>query len=305
MKIKLINSFSLILTGLFLLACGKTSVTIDESTYEPKIVIIGYLYPNTPVRYIDITRNFPVGTTVDFSQIPLHDADVRITDVETNSVYPLSYDDLSRTFSYPPDDLIIDYGKSYRLDVRAEIDGSVLQASSTTIIPDAGLKIDLDNSIYGDLYYRQTDDNGTLISPRVAYTQSENTAFYLLSISGLEASKETFIYENPFNFDIQEALDDGAKIEDFQYRARWTRPENQVGEFSLIEISWFQIWFYGSYRLLLYAGDQNFYHFYSTHRNVQEVDGNLHEPLFDIDGDGIGVFGSAVVDTIYLNVLKK
>lgn len=296
---------SLILTGLILIACGKTSVSIDESTYEPKIVVIGYLYPHTPVRNIYIRRNFPVGTTVDFNQIPLWDANARITDIETNSIYRLTYDAISANFYYRQDDLIIEYGKSYRLDVTAEIDGSLLQASSTTNVPDAGLKIDPENSIYGDLYYRQKDSTGALISPRVAYSQSENTAFYLLSVSGLNASKETFIYENPFNFDIQEALDGGAKIEDFQYSARWTRPEKQADEFSVIELTWFQIWFYSPYRLILYAGDQNFYHFYTTHRDVQEIDGNLHEPLFDIDGDGIGVFGSAVVDTIYMNILKK
>jgi hypothetical protein len=287
------------------MACGKTSVTIDERTYEPKIVIIGYLYPERPVSNIQITRNFPVGTTIDKNQIALSDASVFLTDIASNNAYELTYDPINFAFEYKEDDLEIEYGKSYRLEVSATVDGSELIASSTTTVPEHGLEIDRESSVFGDMFYRETDENGQLITPQIAYRQSENSAFFLLSISALEASIESFIYENPFGFDIKDALEDEAKLENFQYSARWTKPENQNGGLSIIEISWFQLWFYSPYRLVLYAGDENFYHFFSTHRNVQSVDGNLHEPLFHIDGDGLGVFGSAVIDTLSLNILKK
>ncbi len=295
----------LILTILLLSSCGKTSVTIDERTYEPKIVINGYLYPEKPVSNIQITRNFPIGTTIDKNQIALGEAIVNLTDIETNIVYELTYNPNTFAYEYTEEDLEIDYGKSYRLNISANIDNSDLQASSTTTVPEKGLEIDRDNSIFGDLFYRETDENGKLITPQVAYKQSENSAFYLLSISALDADIYTFIYENPFGLDIKDVLENDGKIENFQYQARWTRPENQNGGFSIMEISWFQIWFYSPYRLVLYAGDENFYHFYNTHRNVQNIDGNLHEPIFHIDGDGIGVFGSAVIDTLHLNILKK
>jgi hypothetical protein len=294
-----------ILTVLLLLSCGKTSVTIDERTYEPKIVIIGYLYPERPISNIQISRNFPVGTTINKDEIAIGEAKVTLTDLASNIGYELTYNPISFAFEYTKDDLEIGYGNSYRLDVSANIDDSELQASSITTVPDHGLEIDRESSVYGDLLYRETDESGKLIQPQVAYRQSENSAFFLLSISALDASIETFIYENPFGFDIKDALEDDAKIENFQYSARWTKPENQNGGLSIIEISWFQLWFYSPYRLVLYAGDENFYHFFSTHRSVQSVDGNLHQPLFHIDGDGIGVFGSAVIDTLSLNILKK
>jgi hypothetical protein len=299
------NKNLLILPILLLIACGKTSVTIDDRTYEPKIVIIGYLYPEHPVRDIQITRNFPIGTTIDKAEMALDEAFVTLTDISSNTVYDLAYNPLRFSFEYTGDDLEIEYGQSYRLDVSATFDNVSLQASSTTTVPDRGLEIDRENSIFGDLFYRQTDENGAIIQPQVTYKQSDNSAFFLLAISALDASIETFIYENPFGFDIKDALEDDAEIENFQYTSRWTRPENQNGGFSILEYSWFQIWFYGPYRLVLYAGDENFYHFYATHRTVQSVDGNLHEPLFHIEGDGIGVFGSAVIDTISLNILKK
>jgi len=299
------NLIVLTFAGMFLIACGKTSVTIDERTYEPKIVIIGYLYPERPVSNIRITRNFPVGTTIDKNQIALSEANVTLTDITSNIGYELTYNPISFAFEYTEDDLEIDFGKSYRLDVFANVDDSDLQASSVTTVPEEGLEIDREKSVYGDLFYRETDESGQLITPQVAYRQSENSAFFLLSISALDADVETFIYENPFGLDIKEVIENEGQIENFQYQFRWTKPENQNGGLSIIEISWFQLWFYSPYRLVLYAADENFYHFFSTHRNVQSVDGNLHEPLFHIEGDGIGVFGSAVIDTLSLNILKK
>jgi hypothetical protein len=293
------------ISALILSSCGKTSVSIDESTYEPKIVINGYIYPNHPISGIRITRNFAIGQTIDKNIINLNDAEVSITDMSANKDYPLVYQESTASFIYPGIDIIISYGGSYRLNVRASIDGNQLRASSVTTVPLEGLEIDRDKSIYGNIYYRQTNENGQLVNPRVNYSQSEEAAFFLLSISSLNASVETFIYENPFGFDIQEALDEGVKIEDIQYTSQWSRPENQNNGDAVMEISWYQIWFYGAYRLILYAGDQNFYHYYNTHGNVREADGNLHEPIFDIDGDGIGVFGSAVTDTVYLNILKR
>ena len=306
MFISIKNTFiPAVAVSLLLLACGKTSVSIDDRTYEPKIVLNAYIYPNRPVSDIQITRNFAIGQEIDKNQIALSEAEVILTDVGSGNHYSLIYDPDQGSFQYPGSDLTIIYGGTYRLQVTANIDGHVLHASSVTTVPDEGLKIDLEKSVYGDLYYRQTDESGQLISPRVNYMQSANAAFFLLSIAALEASEASFIYENPFGFRIQEALEGGAKIENFQYAARWTRPENQVNGDSVIELTWFQFWFYGYYRLILYAGDLNFFHYYNTHANVQEPDGNLHEPIFEIEGDGIGVFGSAVTDTIYINVLKK
>lgn len=294
------------LASLLILACGKTSVTIDENTYEPKIVINGFLYPQQPVSKIYIMRNFPIGQTIDKDKIALADAEAWITALPEEKIYKLSFNSDSGYFEYLNNDLIIDFDRSYRLDVMATIDGKQLQAHSITTVPGEGLEIIPELSVYGNLYYRQRDPvTGQLISPLVAYNQSPNTAFYLLSISALNADFSTYIYENPVGHDLREMVDNGAKIETFQYRARWTRPQEENTCACAIEVNWFDIWFYSPYRLVLYAGDENFYHYYRTHGNVQGMDGNLHEPVFDIEGDGIGVFGSAVTDTLYLNILKN
>jgi hypothetical protein len=56
--------------------------------------------------------------------------------------------------------------------------------------------------------------------------------------------------------------------------------------------------------VIIYAADRNFRDFQITHELLQSIDGNYHEPAFHIDGDGIGVFGSAAVDTAYFEVLR-
>ena len=289
---------------LLLSSCGKPLISVDDSTYEPKIVINGFLIPGNPVSKIKIDRNFPLGQTIDKNDIPLSDAQVQITDMESGAAYTLNYNPDSAWFEYKDSDLTVAYGNSYRLNVTATVDGRQLQAASVTTVPDEGLKIDRAASVYGDLIYRQMNTQGKLVSPLIVYQQSENTAFYLLSISSLDAGFSSFIYENPMGQELEKMLERGRKIEELQYSGKWKRPDNQNNSYSFIEVNWFRIWFYGPYRLVLYAGDQNYYHYYNTHDNVMGMDGNLHEPIFDIEGDGIGVFGSAVTDTVYLNVLR-
>ena len=49
---------------------------------------------------------------------------------------------------------------------------------------------------------------------------------------------------------------------------------------------------------------KNYMQFLQTWDDVKEPDGNYHEPKFNFEGDGIGVFGSVVADTTYLTVTK-
>jgi len=304
MSVKLLNIITYITCGLIIIACGKSSISVDESTYEPKIVFNGFLYPGNPVTRIQINRNFPLGQTINKEEIALSDAQVKLTDLSTGRIDTLTYNSDSSWYEYKGDDLKIEYGKSYRLDVNARIDGVDLQANSTTTIPQAGFGIVRDSSVSGNLYYRQENVVLQLIPLLFKYTQSLDAAFYMLSISALDASISSFIYENPMGQDINDMIERGRTIEDLQYGSRWKRPDSQSSFLSSFEVNWFRIWFYGQYRFVLYAGDQNYYHYFSTHKNVMGMDGNLHEPIFDIEGDGIGVFGSAIADTIYINVLK-
>jgi len=283
-------------------SCGEGVVEIGQNTYLPKIVIEGYLFPNQKVENIRITRNFPLNTRPDLKSLILSNASVIITDLQNNRKYPLTYNLQKLSFEYNGVDLIIDFNKSYRLDVTADIEGKKLSAGSITTVPKQGFKILRNESILDSMKYRERDADGNVKQFKVAFTPSLDNSFYSISIVALDATIESFIYDNAY-FEIK--LDDLKKQFDrYKYQSKWL--QNVKSDESKINynIEWLDTWFYGSYRLVIYAGDENYRLFFLTYRNVQEFDGNFHEPRINIEGDGIGVFCSVVPDTVYFKVLK-
>jgi hypothetical protein len=204
----------------------------------------------------------------------------------------------------PASQLEIEHNQSYRLDVTATIDGKQLSATSTTTVPGDGMSVLEDESLLGEMVYRQKDINGELVSPVVAFSQAENVALYVLSFMAADTSDESFISENPMGFKLKDIRDDGGSAKDLQSGDIWKRLEDTSSQVNNFESNWFWFWFYGEYRFILYGGDSNYYHYLATHANVMGMDGNLHEPIFDIEGDGIGVFGSIVADTTYVTILR-
>jgi hypothetical protein len=280
-------------------ACGEGHVDITDAPYSPMIVINAYIFGGQKVQDIKITRNIPLTQNIDTAKIILADAIVKIIDLGGNKEFPLTYNPLKFSFEYEGNDLIIEYGKSYKIDVLAKIDGKVLHASSNTTVPLSGLKAD--NHDLGDIVYRETEINGTVKKIKIAFKPSEESIATNLSIVAMDATTGSFIYNNFYYTET-----DTQKIEHALYRYKQNYAF-QIGiapgiqDFS-IEVDWFTIWFYGRYRVIIYAADKNFYDYFITAQNVMELDGNFHEPKMHIDGDGVGVFGSAVTDTVYFTV---
>lgn len=281
--------------------CGEGKVDITDASYTPEIVINAYIFGGQKVQGIKITRNTPLNQSVDTSKIILYDAIVKITDISNNLEYPLTYIPLKYSFEYIGNDLIIEYGKSYKIDVQAKIDGKDLHASSITTVPLAGLKADKQD--LGSMFYRQTDLEGNVEKFNVSFSPSGNSTATILSIVALDASPASFIYNNYYYPETDTQKIDNALD---RYKQNYTY---QIGiaagtqDFS-IAIDWFSVWFYGRYRVIIYAADKNFYDFFITAKSVMELDGNFHAPNMHIDGDGIGVFGSAVTDTVYFTINK-
>jgi len=295
-----IKALVLLLIALIVLSCGEGKVSVDPNQYEPKIAIEGYLFPHKQVDRIYIWRNFRVDANLTRMNLALPNAEVTITDLQTGDVYPLTYLADSVYFQYPGSDLIIDYGKSYRLDVSATVEGKNLQASSTTTVPNSGLKIVSLN--YDTLKYYQRDANDDIINFNIGIERSPGTNFYLATVLALDADVNTFVYDNPFT---EQTPEDVAKdLDDYRYNYEWIQDTPTTPGQSSIEIFWFDLWFYSRYEVIIYAADKNYQDFLKTYNDVQEIDGNFHEPLFHIEGDGIGVFASAVIDTVYLNVVE-
>ena len=296
----------IILIGLlfFLMACGEGQVTIDPSKYEAKIVIDGYLYPNQLVDRIKIMRNLPIGTNISKSELALSDAVVVLTDlnVTPNVSLPLRFNTDSLYYYDDGNNIVIQYGGEYMIEVQATIDDKALEASSITKVPLAGFTI-YDSLSTQQISFSDIAQSGILPRPILYFNRSDGTDFYAFSILAVDATLNSFIYNvHPFGGnikqkDVEENFDTFRKSHDTIFNTP------QVADTSQWEINWFHMWFMGQYRVIAYAGDENMKNYYLTHANVIETDGNLHEPEMNITGDGIGIFGSAISDTFYFDLV--
>ncbi len=294
----------LLLFSVSFLACGEGVIVIDDSTYEPKIVIEGYLSPFKPVENIRLMRNFPINTTFDRDEIILREAEAAITDESTGKVYALEFDAESGSYRYAGDDLVIAPEHSYTLNVSATIDGRRLSAWSTTTTPATGFRIDLERSRLGSLPYHARSATGELEFFQLAFQRSPGIDFYVLSSRALDASEDSFIFNNTFFSPDSEFV--AENLEDLQFNVTWLQglkplPFNSP---TIFNVGWYMFFFYGRHELTLYAGDQNYKDFFLTYNQVQELDGNFHEPVFHIKGDGIGVFGSVIAETVLVEVTR-
>ncbi|MCX7876537.1 MAG: DUF4249 family protein [Melioribacteraceae bacterium] len=296
-----IKRIIILLITIFIFSCGQSVVELED-TFEPKIVVEAFIYPNQKVNDISITKNFPLNTAPNAQELIIRDAKVTITDLKTNKEYNLVFNSKTFCYEYNSNDLIIEYDREYQLKVNATIYGKNLTAISKTKTPQKGFAIVKEKTVSGTLSYRQKDENGFVKNLPLVFKISEGTSFYPVSIVALDASEPNFIYDNAYReVKKEDVIKD---LDNFKFRQRQIFNVNSSGSFYEYEITWTAIWFYGRYRMVVYAADENYRQFSLTYRNVQEFDGNFHEPKITIQGDGIGVFASMIADTVYFSIKK-
>lgn len=297
----------ILIISLFLVSCGEGRISISEMTYYPKIVINGFITPGRTIDDVRIQRNFPVGVDIDRNEQFLTDASVILTKVQTGDVLTLVNNlSLPDNRFYDTSGYLIEYGTEYRLDVRAVIDGDTLSASSTTITPNPGLAIVDEMSQLGSMHYLERNSANELKYFRVVFQRSSGTQFYAVSMTPLQAEESSFIYppDNPFVSNDVDSADVVENLGDLRHAALWIQDTPDSAGISGTDLYWFFLNFYGPYHLTLYAGDRNFRDFIQTYDQVQDIDGNFFEPVFHIEGDGIGVFASYVADTSGFTILR-
>jgi hypothetical protein len=297
------------LIALLFAGCGKGIVEVTNESYEPRIVIEGILQAHSGVDNIRVARNFPLDMNLRENSI-LPDPQkttVLITDLKTGKNYELifhipadnNFDDYY--WRYLGDDLIIQPGQSYAIDVETVIDGETLTAHAETTVPREGLEIE--RVTPQSMTYREKDQAGNTRNFEVYIQRSPDTDFYIMSVKSLVATTDNFIYDNSFADLKPEDVEDD--LDDFAYDYLWLQDTPLDSGTSLMEIYWFNLWFYSEYQVIVYAADENYREFLMTYNDVQEDDGNFHEPIFNIEGDGIGVFGSVIADTAYISVVNN
>ena len=288
---KYIKIFFPLIVSFMIIECGNPGVNINNAPYEPKITVEGYLYCGESVHDIKLMRNYALGAPVDPGQLYLTPSlnNVSIT-INGN---PLTFD--PQTDSYYNSQMYVDYGTTYTLEVFATIDGKKLHTTSTTTTPQKGFSVL--NKNLGQFIY-----NSNPIT--INFNTSPGTGFYVFSIVPDSASLSNFIYNNVFRSNL-----DSAKIannfNDYKFRHETL---NNINSFTStaysITLNVRDTWFYSSYTVIAYAGDENFKDYLITAPSVQEFDGNFHQPVQIFNGDGIGVFASAIKDTVRFSITK-
>jgi len=293
----------LLITSLTLLSgCGDPEILVTNDAYEPKIVVEGLLIAGQPVQDIRITRNVRLEQNLSRTPLSLSDAVVAIIDEGDGKRYVLRYHEgtlfTDQYFEYTGKQLQIQPGGTYTLQVDATIDHAQLSTTATTTVPDEGFEI-LDISPERTTY-RPKDADGEPENVTIQIERSPGTRFYLLTARPLTASQTNFIYDNPFVDESQGGVD----LDDFNYEWEWLQNTPAGTGQSEMNLFWWDLWFYSRYEIIIYAADTNYSSFLQTFDEVQEDDGNFHEPEFRLEGDGMGYFGSAIADTVALEVIR-
>ena len=288
---KLTRLLSLFALMLLFIRCGDPDVDITTAKYEPKISVEAYLFCGETVKNIRLTRNFELGKQIDVNKLYLTPISNDVT-VTLNGV-PLLFNDNNKT--YYNDQITVEYGKSYEIDISATIDGKQLYTTSKTTTPQKGFSI-----LQHDLGTAEFKNQ----SLKIDFKTSPGTDLYIFSFIADTATLGNFIYENPLfpNIDSSEVADNFNTYR-YQY-SMITDIDSYSGQNYSYKLQSFDFWFYSTYKVTAYAGDRNFRYYLLTAPDVKEFDGNFHEPIQIFDGDGIGVFASAIRETITFRIVK-
>ncbi len=288
---KLIKLFSLLFIVFIFSKCGNPDVEITNSSYEPKIAVEAYLFCGETVQNIRLTRNFELNKYQDMKNLFLSPSANNV--VATINGIPLEFDAVNKT--YFNNQITVDYGTTYKLEISAVIDGKELHASSITTTPKKGFEII--NKDLGTVKYRQ--------SPlKIDFKTSPGTDLYIFSLMADSAAVKNFIFDNPYFPGMsEEDLLDNYNTYRYQYNVVSDINSNIVTDYSY-NVQGYDTWFYSPYTVTVYAGDENFRYYLFTASNVMEMDGNFHEPIVIFEGDGIGVFASAIKETVTFTITK-
>lgn len=271
--------------------CGDPDVEITNSTYEPKIAVEAYLFCGETVKNIRLSRNFELNKYQDMKNLFLSPSVNNV--VATINGIPLEFDESSKT--YFNNQITVDYWTTYKLEISAVIDGKELHASSVTTTPKKGFEII--NKDLGTVKYRQAP-------LKIDFKTSPGTNLYVFSLMADSAGVKNFIFDNPYfpGMSEDDVLDNYNEYR-YQYNLISDINSNIITDYSY-NVHGYDTWFYSPYTVTVYAGDKNFLYYLFTASNVMEMDGNFHEPIVIFEGDGVGVFASAIKETVRFNIIR-
>jgi pyruvate formate-lyase activating enzyme-like uncharacterized protein len=138
----------------------------------------------------------------------------------------------------------------------------------------------------------------------IKFISQTNSNFFIFSVHPDSGTIDNFIFDNNYAPNInRDHLQE--RIANFLYQRDFLLDYYASPDTGTHILKGFFQWFYSPYKVIMYICDQNFKDFVLTNDNVQEFDGNFHNPKEHFTGDGVGVFASALADTLVYRIVKK
>ena len=255
------------------------------SNYQEQLVINSFLYANHPIDSIVLHRTTPFGDYYDDLDYAIDSATVIVTNNGVaDTLLPGIVGDptLKGRYFLPASKFIVQGGQTYTLSVTApnqQTDGTHY-ATSTTTVP---MPIHLDSlveSFRGQTIVLDTTNLAQFAFLVTAGPIDEPSREYLMSVTALDTN------------DGRIHVGGDSSTETTRYSQISTGPEIAI-------TSRFFIW-YGPSLLTFYAIDTNF----ADYQRQLSGGGDYVPTLNHING-GIGVFGSAAIDTVSFIIKPK
>lgn len=267
---------TIFILGAILVCLNGCSEPTYPGSYSNQVVVQGYLMANQPIDSIIVRRTARLEEYVSSTALALSGSLVVVTGngVADTLREMTGYAGYYTSLRVPQN--IIKPKQTYALYVRTQ-DGRVVTA--TTTVPDTFRIIGKENFPRA-LRYRQ----GLYT---ISWTPSATSSDYITAITSVDLS---IIEPIPRDFGNRDTSEN--------------KPERTSYGFNFVEsthteIPWFAFNYYGENALIVEAIDKNYYDF------VRQINGggtDIREIRYSVSG-GIGVFGSAALDSLHVILL--
>ena len=264
---KIIFIFSVFIFSLFISGCSEPTT---ENEYRNEIVVTGYLIAGKPIDSIVVSKTLPIDVRYSATAAAIKNALVVVSSNGINDTLNPVNGKAGHYFSPQ----IIKPKQKYSLFVRVP-DGREIRG--TTIVPDT---FHIEQRPPSEMTY----GHGI---PYMTWTESALHHDYVMSITSLDMNETTHIgSDTPYADSIE-----------LSERTSFTFGFEEIHQ---SQIPWFAFHFFGRNAIKVFAVDKNYYEFF---RQIFSQSTDIKEFKYNLQG-GIGIFGSAAVDSIHL-VVKR
>lgn len=288
---RLLWIFWMIPTLFFHLSCDDNT----KPPFQQELMVFGYLWGNEPLsreHAIFVTYSRPLFEEYDLDSAAISGAWVQITEESSGNSWMLVEDSTRKGF-YFNNDLLVRPGEQYHLEVRA--DGKVVRAS-TRVPSDLTIRTALDSVSFPEVapdqiagqfpIYLRTEDRDQLIMVDVYCLEPWFMAEYISPFGSRKTPGSPEEYDGG-NDGPPRHIFAVAPIREFDY----------TEEDSMAILDWYSsmIIFYGGYRIMVAAIDENYNRYLSSEYPV--YNGGIQ--------GGLGVFASMVGKRYRMRVIRK